>query len=65
MTDDETRIMQAHGITCEVRQTFHFQGHRYDRLSDAVNYAQLQQRPPVVTPAETRTETVGPDNEQD
>lgn len=65
MTDDETRDMLAHGITCVVRETFHFQGHRYERLSDAISYAQRQQGSTVTTRAVPPLETAGPDGEHD
>ncbi len=46
MTDDDKRVMDEHGITSETKVVFHFEGHRYDRLSDAVNYAKNQHRSP-------------------
>lgn len=39
MTDEEKKLMVEYGITSEPKTTFHFKGHRYDRLQDAVNYA--------------------------
>lgn len=42
MTDDEEKTMQQLGITWEARPIFHFQGHRYERLADAVAYARKQ-----------------------
>ena len=39
MTDEEKRAMDQFGITCEKKTIFHFQGHRYERLNDALNYA--------------------------
>lgn len=46
MTDDDKRVMDEYGITSETKVVFHFEGHRYDRLSDAVNYAKNQHRSP-------------------
>ena len=39
MTDEEKRAMDQFGITCENKMIFHFQGHKYERLDDALNYA--------------------------
>jgi hypothetical protein len=46
MTDKDERTMEKYGITSETKVIFHFQGHRYDRLSDAVNYAKKQHEAP-------------------
>ena len=37
--DEDERVMDEYEITSETKVIFHFEGHRYDRLSDAVNYA--------------------------
>ena len=39
MTDEDKRVMDEYGVTSETKVIFHFEGLRYDRLSDAVNYA--------------------------
>jgi hypothetical protein len=39
MTDEEKQTMQQYGITHETKTIFHFEGHKYERLSDAINYA--------------------------
>ena len=52
MTDDDTRLMNEHGITCETKMVFRFQGYRYERLTDAVNYAKKQLSEPNKTPAD-------------
>jgi len=44
MTDEDKRVMEEFGITSETKMVFHFEGHRYDRLSDAVNYAKSPHR---------------------
>ncbi|NKC01947.1 MAG: hypothetical protein GKR90_26075 [Pseudomonadales bacterium] len=41
MTDEETRLMDEHGITCETKTVYHFRTHKYDRLQDALNYAKI------------------------
>lgn len=45
MTSDEKKLMEEFGITAESKTIFHFDGHRYERLSDAVNYAKTKARP--------------------
>lgn len=44
MTDEENQTMQRYGITQELKPTFHFAGHKYQRLEDAVNYAKKNQQ---------------------
>ena len=44
MTDEEKRAMDQFGITCEKKMIFHFQGDRYERLDDALNYAKKASR---------------------
>jgi len=39
MTDEEKIAMDQFGITCKKKMIFHFQGHRYERLEDALTYA--------------------------
>jgi len=46
MTDEDELAMAEYGITSETKLIFHFEGHRYDRLSDAVNYAKSPHRVP-------------------
>jgi len=41
MNEDERKLMLEYGITTETRSVFLFQGYRYERLSDAVNYARI------------------------
>jgi hypothetical protein len=40
MTEQETRLMEKYGITFETKTVFHFQSHKYERLADALNYAE-------------------------
>lgn len=42
MTDDDERLMNAYGIRSETKEIFWFGKFRYDRLSDAVDYAEKQ-----------------------
>ncbi len=45
MDEHDTSLLAQYGITAETKVLFHFDGHRYERLADAVNYARLQQTP--------------------
>ena len=45
MDEHDTGIMAQYGITAEKKVLFHYNGFRYERLADAVNYARLQQTP--------------------
>lgn len=55
MTDEDKLSMQKYGITSEAKVIYHFQGHRYDRLSDAVSYAEKQSAPArAINPAESK-----------
>ncbi len=40
MTDEENQLMMKYGITAETKSVFHFQSHKYDRLADALKYAE-------------------------
>jgi hypothetical protein len=55
MTDEDRLTMEKHGITSENKVIYHFQGHRYDRLSDAVNYAEKQS---TSAPAKNPTKSI-------
>ena len=46
MNSDDKALMKKFGITSESKTIFHFDGHKYERLSDAVNYANTRLRPP-------------------
>ena len=41
MTDEDTKLMETYGITVETKMVYHFDGYKYDRLSDAVKYAKV------------------------
>ncbi len=39
MSEEETLLMEKYGISSEVKTVFHYQGQKYDRFQDALNYA--------------------------
>ena len=39
MNSEDRALMEKFGIAAETKTIFHFDGHRYERLNDAVNYA--------------------------
>ena len=41
MTKDDKHNMDAHGITCKSKDVYHYKDFRYDRLVDAVLYAEI------------------------
>ena len=43
MDAHDNSLLAQYGIKAETKVLFHFDGHRYERLADAVNYARLQQ----------------------
>ena len=42
MNNEEKKLMDQHEITYETKTIFHFRGHRYDRLDDALSYAKKE-----------------------
>ena len=40
MTEQEKQTMDRLGITHETKMVFHFRGYKYDRLDDAIKYAE-------------------------
>jgi hypothetical protein len=42
MNSEDKALMEKFGITAESKTVFHFGGHRYERLNDAVNYAKTR-----------------------
>jgi hypothetical protein len=46
MDEQEQKLMAEHGITAENKAIFHYGGHRYERLADAVNFAIAQEALP-------------------
>lgn len=41
MTEDDKQTMDAHGITHESKSVYHYKGFRYERLTDAIRYAEI------------------------
>ena len=41
MTKDERQAMDAHGITCKPKDVYYYKDFRYERLADAVHYAEI------------------------
>lgn len=46
MNEQDEKLMSQYGITADTKVLFHFDGYRYERLADAVNYAKTQQSQP-------------------
>jgi len=42
MNSDDRKLMEQFGITAESKTIYHFEGYRYERLSDAINYARIR-----------------------
>jgi hypothetical protein len=38
-SEEEQKMMVQYGITHEKKSVYFYQGHKYDRLSDAIRYA--------------------------
>jgi hypothetical protein len=56
--ESDQKLMTEYGITAEAKLLFHYDGHKYERLADALNYAMLH-RP---RPAETGKSALEPDS---
>jgi len=41
MNDKDKQTMAAHGITCLPKDVFFYKDFKYDRLADAVRYAEI------------------------
>ena len=41
MTKDDKQNMDAHDMTCESKSVYHYKDFKYDRLTDAVCYAEI------------------------
>ena len=44
MNKKDEQTMEAHGITCATRKVYFFNDFKYDRLDDAVRYAEVDAR---------------------
>ncbi|WP_455196964.1 hypothetical protein [Kaarinaea lacus] len=45
MSEDDKALMAQYGITAEAITIYSYKEHRYEKLQDAVNFAQLDTRP--------------------
>lgn len=41
MTDEESRMMEFYEVTSEQKTVYLYLGKKYDKLSDALNYAKI------------------------
>jgi hypothetical protein len=41
MNKKDKQTMEAHGITCAPKNVYRYKDFKYDRLADAVRYAQI------------------------
>jgi hypothetical protein len=39
--EEEKKLMEQYGITCEQRTVYFYQGYQYANLKDALNYARI------------------------
>jgi hypothetical protein len=46
VTKDENQAMDAHGITCKPNNVYYYKVFRYERLADAVRYAEIEAERP-------------------
>lgn len=46
MTKDDKHNMDTHGITCRSKDVYHYKDFKYDRLADAVRYAEIDAAQP-------------------
>jgi hypothetical protein len=42
MTEQEKELMERYEITCEQNTVYYYMGHKYERLQDALKYAEIQ-----------------------
>lgn len=45
MRREDKETMRAYAITCAPRNVYFYKGFKYDRLDDAVRYAEIDARP--------------------
>ncbi len=45
MRREDKETMRAYAITCAHRNVYFYKGFKYDRLDDAVRYAEIDARP--------------------
>ena len=41
MTKDQKQAMETHGISCKSKDIYYYKDFRYERLADAVRYAEI------------------------
>ena len=41
MTEEEVKLMERYGITCEQKTVYYYKGYKYERLDDALKYAKI------------------------
>ena len=44
LTEDDKRLMERYGISCESRRVFFLEGYKYDKLQDAARYAEINSK---------------------
>ena len=44
MNKNDKQTMEAHGITCAPKNVYFYKDFKYDRLDDAVRYAEIDAR---------------------
>jgi hypothetical protein len=44
MNEEDRQTMEAHGITCAPKKVYYYKDFKYDRLDDAVRYAEIDAR---------------------
>ena len=53
MNEEDRRTMEAHGITCATRNVYFYKEYKYERLDDAVRYAEIDTRRSAKTEGES------------
>jgi hypothetical protein len=44
MNQKDRQTMEAHGITCATKDVFFYKEYKYDRLDDAIRFAEIDTR---------------------
>lgn len=47
MNEEEVKVMEKLGITAEPSTVFTYKGHKYQKLDDAVRYAEIDRARPI------------------
>ena len=48
MTKDDKQTMDAHDITCKSKSIYQYKSFKYERLADAVRYAEIDAERPCL-----------------